>query len=154
MVHEGPVSPMPLRRDSVGEAAASAQSAGGVRLDPSVLRRVQAGTARAEAMLQAFVLDADGPNAPTLPPVVPEGHAAATGLDARHSELARRISTRSVWDRGDLETEARHVGVRLLASGIERINEAAIEKCDEPLLSPTDTVDRFRVDPIASEVFR
>jgi len=59
-----------------------------------------------------------------------------------------------MWDRTDLESEARQVGIVLLAGAIDRINESVLETCDEPLIAPIDSVDRFRVCPTASEAFQ
>jgi len=41
-----------------------------------------------------------------------------------------------------------------LAGAIDRINESVLETCDEPLIAPIDSVDRFRVCPTASEAFQ
>lgn len=117
-----------------------------IQLDPAKVRARLAETATVTALLADIFRDDD--NAEHSQPAVV---AAATvthpsgpvidGLDAAHSALAGRLRTQSTWGRADAEIAAVDSGLPLLAGALDRINEAAIDICGEPLLDGYDPLE-------------
>jgi hypothetical protein len=71
------------------------------------------------------------------------------GLDAAHSALVRAVLARDTWRRADFE----HLAAiwQLMPDGaLDRINEAALEAVDEPLLED-DGSDVFTVNDYARQ---
>lgn len=121
-----------------------------VRLDPAKVQARLADTATVTAMLtDIFTDDTEDGVQPSLSndsfPVV----AAATmsdvhsiaGIDAAHSTLADRLLSRSAWSRVEAEDLATTLGLPMLDGAIDRINEAVIEVCGEPLVDGDDPLE-------------
>jgi uncharacterized tellurite resistance protein B-like protein len=64
--------------------------------------------------------------------------ATVLGLDASHSALLASIIEEPEWSRAELEALAVGHGIALIDPAIDRINEAALEGCGEPLLEGDD----------------
>jgi hypothetical protein len=62
------------------------------------------------------------------------------GLDVAHSALLRAISKSSTWAREDLLSVAQSLNL-MLDGALEVINEAAFDKCDEPLVEGHDSIE-------------
>jgi hypothetical protein len=71
--------------------------------------------------------------------VQPEVTKAQSGLDEPHRALIQRVAERDRWDRAGLDAIADELGL-LVGGAIEVLNEAAFERCDEPLLEGNDPV--------------
>ena len=61
-------------------------------------------------------------------------------LDPAHAELVRFLSTRPNWPRSEFEKASNKLGL-MPAGAIETINDAAFERCDEPLIEGEDQLD-------------
>jgi TerB-C domain len=71
---------------------------------------------------------------------IPTGAPAVSGLDERHGGLARGLESREAFSREDFEQLAQRFG--LMPDGaLDVLNEAAIEKCGEPLLEGDDPIE-------------
>jgi uncharacterized tellurite resistance protein B-like protein len=131
---------------------------GAVSLDFDKVRDRLADTAAVTALL-AGIFREDTPD-PTgtipagTPPAIPGQAAAAKvifGLDPRHSALAGQLSGRPGWDRTDAETIAAGLGFGILDPALDRINEAAMEACGEPLIEGVGpfTINEFALTELA-----
>lgn len=69
-----------------------------------------------------------------------EIHDSVMGLDDEHTVLVRLLSTRPKWTREELEELAQDRGI-LLDGALERINEAAFDKHDQPFCEGDDPVE-------------
>ncbi len=133
--------------------------ASAVSLDFDKVRDRLADTAAVTALLAGiFREDTQEPATPITaetPPSDPGQGAAATevifGLDPRHSALARQLSGRPEWDRTDAETIAAGLGFGILDPALDRINEAAMEACGEPLIEGVGpfTINEFALTELA-----
>lgn len=106
------------------------------RLD---MERVQATLAETKAVA-ALLTDIFAEDESTAPPVPPaSSDVSVNGLDGRHSAFARAVAERAEWSRDDLEAlAAKH---NLLPEGaLDTINEAALDRCGEPLCEGDDPV--------------
>ncbi len=63
-----------------------------------------------------------------------------TGLDATHTTFLRSLSRQILWSREDLAQLAQQADL-LLDGALEVINEAAFERCDEPLTEGEDPIE-------------
>ena len=61
-------------------------------------------------------------------------------LDPAHAELVRFLAARPKWPRSDFEAASSRFGL-MPAGAIETINDAAFERCDEPLIEGDDPLD-------------
>lgn len=117
-----------------------------VLLDPAKVQARLAETASVTALLSTIFAD-DEPAAATTPagwaPPQPVTQTTTTvaGLDSTHSALAAAFSERPVWQRTDAEQLAATLGLPLLDGAIDRINEAAIEACGDPLIEGDDPLE-------------
>ncbi len=120
----------------------------GIRLDPSRIAALQADSERVAMILGAIF--APGMLAPEPEPevgakIVPTEPAQPQeplllGLDMRDSALVRTLLTRAHWARVELEELAADRGL-MLDGALERLNDAAFEKFDKPLMEGTDPID-------------
>jgi sirohydrochlorin ferrochelatase len=103
------------------------------------MERVQATLAetKAVAALLTAIFEEDESTAPPVPPA--SSDVSVNGLDGRHSAFARAVAERAEWSRDDLEAlAAKH---NLLPEGaLDTINEAALDRCGEPLCEGDDPV--------------
>lgn len=63
------------------------------------------------------------------------------GLDSAHSALAAHLLAQTTWERADAEKAAGNLGLLMLAGAIDRINEAAMDICGEPLIDGDDPLE-------------
>jgi len=119
---------------------APAAAPSGVQLDPAKVQARLAETATVTALL-ADIFTEDEPPAPApvaSPPASALSTATIDGLDDTHSALADRLRTQPTWERADAEAAAATLGLPLLAGALDRINEAAMDICGEPLVDGDD----------------
>ena len=141
------VSPPTTRRPSPHAAEEEAE-AGPLVLDRGRIERTLTETRAVSTLLSTIFAEEDGaaagPATTGAEQPSSEGPAAdgalVGGLDVPHSELVRALAGRPVWERGDFEElAATH---RLLPDGaLDRINEAAYDACDAPLLEGDDPLE-------------
>lgn len=121
-----------------------------VRLDPVKVQARLADTATVTAMLTDIFTDdveeAVQSSSPTEPCLVPAAASMSNvlniaGIDAAHSGLAAHLCSRPVWSKVDAEDVATAHGLPLLDGAIDRINEAIIEACGEPLIDGDDPLE-------------
>lgn len=108
-----------------------------VRLDPDKIRTRLAETATVTALLADIFTEDDELAAPASAPVV-AAESAVAGLDGPHSALATRLTSQPSWDRAALEAIATGLGLPMLEAAVDRVNDAAIDACGEPLVEGDD----------------
>ncbi|MEM5436978.1 TerB N-terminal domain-containing protein [Paraburkholderia diazotrophica] len=69
-----------------------------------------------------------------------ETQAPLLGLDDAHSSFLRLLVTRASWTRADLAAAASHLEL-MLDGAIEQVNEASLDRWDEPLTDGDDPVE-------------
>jgi hypothetical protein len=80
---------------------------------------------------------------PQAEPTPPQTSAAAEpllGLDDAHSSFLRLLVTRESWTRAELADAASHLEL-MLDGAIEQVNEASLDRWDEPLTDGDDPVE-------------
>jgi uncharacterized tellurite resistance protein B-like protein len=139
--------PVTVRAAEANEARhaipAAAAAPVGVQLDPAKVEARLAETATVTALLADIFTEEDTPAPePVAVPVAADPEAPAIeGLDAAHSALAGRFRTQPSWGRADAEEAAAEFGLPLLAGALDRINEAAMDICGEPLVDGDDPLE-------------
>lgn len=84
------------------------------------------------------------PSAPNSPsPVSPPAAVdeLIPGLDDLHDTLARRLVAQPSWSRADAEAVAAEIGLPLLDSALDRINEASMDACGDLMFEGDDPID-------------
>ncbi len=110
-----------------------------VRLDPDKIRARLAETATVTALLADIFTEDDEPGTPvTATAADPIDAPTVASLDGAHSALAVRLSSQPSWDRAEVEAVAAELGLSMLDAAIDRVNDAAIEACGEPLVEGDD----------------
>ena len=104
------------------------------RIDPDVLARKLSET-DAVVTLLAGVFAAPEQEEATVPDTLVQAEAGPSiaGLDAEHTQLLQALANRGSISVGDFEVLADREGL-LAGAAFERLNEAAFEACDAPLL--------------------
>ena len=142
------VGPVPLTTPGTGEVRwpippAADEPPANVRLDQERIRARLAETATVTALLADIFTDDDDEPAAAAP--TPPGMSAdaviVAGLDGAHSALADRLRTQPSWDRAAVEAIAAQLGLPMLDAAIDRVNDAAIETCGEPLAEGDDPLE-------------
>ena len=116
---------------------ADAEAPATVRLDPDKIRARLAETATVTALLADIFTEDDEPTPAVVTPA-PVGASAIAGLDGAHSALAARLGSQPSWDRLALEAVTSELGLPMLDAALDRVNDAAIEACGEPLIEGDD----------------
>lgn len=124
---------IPPPPDSLESLPASA-----VTLDMARVAATLAETKAVAALLTGIFTDEEAA-APVLAPPPATSDRAIAGLDAPHAALTHALTERERWTRADVETLAATHG--LLPDGaLDTINEAALDRCGEPLCEGDDPV--------------
>jgi hypothetical protein len=147
------VGPVPLTTPGTGEARwpippAADEPSATVRLDPERIRARLAETATVAALLADIFTEDDEPAAAGPPPAVSADAVIVAGLDGAHSALAYRLLAQPSWDRAAVETIVEELGLPMIDAAIDRVNDAAIEACGEPL---TEGDDPLEINDYAAE---
>lgn len=121
------------------------QPTSGLKLDMAKVAALKEDSAKVAALLGAiFTETAPVESAPLPEPEIaagPEGLTATLlGLDPEHEGLLRAILVRPQWTRAELEEVCADRGL-MVDGAIERINEAAFERYDMPLIEGEDPLD-------------
>ncbi len=141
-------------RHAIPEPSTAPQS---VALDPAKVQARLAETATVAALLaDIFTEDEPTPTVETAtqtPPPMLDGSQGTVvdGLDAAHSALADQLRGQASWPRTAAEDLATTLGLPLLAGALDRINEAAMDLCGEPLIEGDDPLELN--DYAAQELF-
>lgn len=97
-------------------------------------------------------LPAPGTSASGRPSEATSQTALIPGLDAAHTALGIRLAERGEWPRADAEDLADELAIPFLDAALERINDAAFDRCGEPLVEGDDPLE---LNPFAvEEMFR
>jgi hypothetical protein len=104
----------------------------GVQIDLVRLNARRAETAEVAALLSSVFTEDEPEN--VAPPATLQAEHSALGLDAAHSALFETLCAQQSWTRVELEALVESYGLALVDAAIDRINEAAIEHCNEPIL--------------------
>ncbi len=116
---------------------------GRAALDPATLQRKLAETARVSGILTEIFADKEY-HEPSMPTAADSMDAdILEGLDAEHSGFLRALGASITWERSALEELADSYGL-LLDGALDRINEAAFDRCDAPCIDEDD--DEFVLD--------
>lgn len=120
--------------------------AAGMTLDMAKVEALRAESAKVSDLLGAIFKEEDRPAvAPPHEPVYqdqPE-EPALLGLDPDHAGLLCTLLTRPQWSRAELEDICSERGM-MVDGALERINEAALDTFDEPLIEGDDPLEVFR----------
>lgn len=130
-----PVTVRPAAPREAGYAIPAPVEAG-VALNMVRVQHTLAETAAVSALLGDIFTEE---TAPAPVPAPADANANAAGLDAAHSTFLRRLQAQAAWSRDELEEIAESLGL-LVDGAIEVVNEAAYERCDEPLCDGEDPV--------------
>ncbi len=141
------VGPVPLTTTGTGEVRwpvppAADEPPTPVRLDQDKIDKLVAETVKFNPWLtDTFTEDDEPAAAAPSTPAVPAAAVIVAGLDALHSALADRLRTQPSWDRAAVERLAAELGLPMLDAAIDRVNDAAIEACEEPLVEGDDPLE-------------
>lgn len=128
-------------------AAVAKVEEAGFKLDPARLAALQKDTEKVSALLANIFTEAEE-GATSMPPEPMEAELESEpvdmppgllGLDEPHSALARMLLSRPQWSREELMDVAADLDL-MLDGALERINEAAFDAHDVPLLEGDDPV--------------
>lgn len=114
-------------------------------LDPARVRHLQAETERVATLLTGIFNDEEATSEP-VPHISDEAveHEAPVpglwGLDAEHSDLARKLLGRAHWTRAELGELAEDREI-MLDGALEMINEACLDATGQALLEGSDPVE-------------
>lgn len=113
----------------------------GFKLDPARIAALQRDTEKVSAMLNdIFTEEAPEPVSSTVVQDEPEiAEAGIMGLDEIHAAFARLLIAREEWTREELLDVASDLNL-MLDGAIERVNDAAFDTYDAPLLEGDDPV--------------
>jgi len=121
----------------------TSRSAGGVVLDPELIKARLAESARAASYLAEVFTDDDTATLAAVhagDQVTVPAKAQAAVLDPAHSALLGRLAGRPSWARDDFDQMAADLG--LLPDGaLEALNEASFEAVGEPVCEGSDPID-------------
>ena len=115
---------------------ASEKLPAGFQLDAEKVKVRLKESAEVSALLDDIFSDEETPQTepePVLPDKRPPGETLL-GLDRAHSTLILELSKRQSWSREDVESLASSIGLPLVDGALDRINEAAMDACDEPIV--------------------
>lgn len=124
----------------------SAQIADGIALDMARVEALQRETAEVTALLSSVFTDEAAPSIEAQEEreeAQPTAETTLLGLDTEHSLFLRLLLTRPSWPRQDLADAAADMEL-MLDGALERINEAAFEQFDEPLIEDGDPIEISR----------
>lgn len=129
--------------------AATASTDDGLRLDEQRISEVMAATREVTQLLTEIFegpveqeAEESDPGAAAFDDeeVETASDSALGGLDPAHADLVRYLAQRRIWSREEFEQTAVELGL-MPAGAIEVINDAAFERCDEPILEGEDPLE-------------
>ena len=114
---------------------------GPVELDLEKVAKRRAETAAVSALLSDIFVEDGETESAAVPSPATTAAAPVVGLDGPHANLVSALRAQPGWDRGAFEAAAEECGLPLLDAAIERINDAVIEMCGEPLIEGDDPLE-------------
>ena len=137
----GPVTVRPANggdgRWSIPQASSESR---GVELDAAKIAARREETATVSALLGEIFVD-DDETTPASPAPRPSAVGSVAGLDIAHTSFVGALRGQQSWDRSQLEAAAAKHGLPMLDGAIDRINDAVIEACGEPLIEGDDPLE-------------
>lgn len=147
MLHVAAEAPVPVRTMEVASAGYSIPSPPtpkevGIELDMSRIAALHAESEKVSSILGAIFAEEIAQPESVPEPLEIEAviQDSVMGLDAEHTALIHVLCTRPEWTREELEELAQDRGI-LLDGVLERINEAAFDKHDQPFSEGDDPVE-------------
>lgn len=140
-LHSGEVSDTPIRvraasPSAPGEAIPAEAAPASQGLDSDRIARIRKDTERASAVLaDIFITDTDHDQVARA-----KTTSILDGLDDKHTDLVRRIISRSHWNEEEFSELVSSHGL-MTAGALETVNEWAFVTYDEPLLDEYDGYD-------------
>ena len=124
-----------------GFAVLLARSAeGGIALDMQRVEAKLVETAAVSALLAGIFVEEEEESAPVhATPLA--GARAVSGLDERHGGLAHALGNLEALSREEFEQLGQRFGLLPDGAVADVLNEAALEKCGEPLLDGDDPIE-------------
>ena len=150
-IHGATMEPVPVRAASeedthfkVPRASKPADSLSPLKLDMAKVAALKEDSAKVSALLGAIFSDPQQSEPPPvdtqeefIPPISSEMSGPLPTLDPAHSGLLLILLQRPEWSRAELEEICSDRGL-MVDGAIERINEAAFEQYDQPMLEGND----------------
>lgn len=135
---ESPEFRIPARDEKPTKAAAPKP----IRLDPARIKRIAEDSKVASNILAGVFEEQEAADATS---------SAITGLDGPHSTVFQQIIARSHWTEEELSALIETHGL-FVSGAIEVLNEAAFEKCGEPLIESGEgwEVNEFAIEEMTS----
>jgi hypothetical protein len=112
-----------------------------VELDQARIAARREETAAVSALLSDIFVEDDDEAVPAPSDRPPSPIGSIAGLDMAHANFVGLLRPQPSWDRADLETLAEAHGLPMLDAAIDRINDAVIEACGEPLIEGDDPLE-------------
>lgn len=147
LLHVSAGSPVTVRLSDTGPSGFAIPSSpkprgAGIELDMGRIAALHAESEKVSAILGEIFVEETVRVEPEPEPqeVEAEVHDSVMGLDDEHTELVRILCTRPEWTRDELEELAQDRGI-LLDGALERINEAAFDRHDQPFSEGDDPVE-------------
>lgn len=112
---------------------------GGIALDMQRVEATLAETVTVSSLLSDIFEDEEEP-AESQPAAAPSPVPAVAGLDQQHGSLARALGGLETISREEFEQIAQQFGV-LPDGALDVLNEAALERCGEPMLEGEDSIE-------------
>jgi uncharacterized tellurite resistance protein B-like protein len=113
-----------------------------VPLDMDKVRARQAESSKVAALLaEIFVEDAETAETETAAVVNAVDGPHIDGLDAPHNELARQLANASATTRDSAVEICTSLGLPFLDGALDRINEASLDICGEPLVEGSEDLE-------------
>lgn len=128
------------------QSASHSHAKDGLALDMARIEALQRETEQVSALLSKVFADDATLSAEVqeeLEETKPVMESGPLGLDPEHSIFLRLLLTRSLWSRQELADAAADMEL-MLDGALERINEAAFEQFDEPLIEGDDPIEVSR----------
>lgn len=128
---------------------------GRLELDEAKIQAKLADTAAVTAMLAGIFRDDDQlrtiEHTSPSEAVMEGGASNVLGLDRAHGSFVEELMLRRTWSRNEAEALASTFGILFLDGALDRINEASLNACGEPLLDGTDALElnSFAIGAIA-----
>jgi hypothetical protein len=108
----------------------------GLRLNDAILKTKMDETAKVASLLSQLAAQADRTDGS---PIQPADERSAMGLDEPHRRLLQRLLQRVSWPYDEFRRVV--TDLNLMPSGaFEILNEAALDRCDEPVLDGQDPI--------------
>ena len=121
---------------AIGETKA-VSAPGEIHFDPARIAALRAESTRISTILDKVF---DTTEEPVAAGDLPENQNTLLGLDAEHADLLKALLSKPQWSRTEAELLCSGRGL-MIDGAIERINDAAFDRFDSPILEGEDPID-------------